>query len=60
MRLEAPVELDGVDVVAAVGEDLREGPEPRADLEGHVVGAEVRKARDHGEDVVVGQEMLAE
>ena len=60
MRLEAPVELDGVDVGAAVGEDPREGPEPRADLEGHVRGTEVCKARDDGEDVVVGQEVLAE
>ena len=60
MRLEAPVELDGVDVGTAVGENAREGSEPRADLERHVVGAELCEASDDGEDVVVGQEVLAE
>ena len=60
MRLEPSVELDGVNVSAAVGEELRQRTEARADLEGDVRRAELGEAGDDAEDVVVGEEVLPE
>ena len=58
--LEPAVELDDVDVAGALGEVLGEHAEAAADLEHDVVGAELRRARDHLEQVRVDQEVLAE
>src|SRR4051812_6147580 len=60
MRLEARVDLDGVDVLAAVGEHAREDAESRADLEHDVLSVELREPRDDAEDVVVDEEVLTE
>ncbi len=60
VRLERAVELDGVDVVDAVGEVAREDAEPRSDLEHDVCSVELGEPADDAEDVLVGQEVLAE
>ena len=60
MRLEGPVELDCVDAIDAVGEVTGQDAEPRADLEGDVAAVELSQPADHAEDVLVGQEVLAE
>ncbi len=59
-RLEPAVELDHVDVRGPLGEVLGQHAEPAADLEHDVVGAQLRGAADHVEDVRVDQEVLAE
>ena len=60
MRLEPAVELDGVDVTAALGQEPREDTEPGPDLEGDVVVLQLGKPGDDAEDVVVDEEVLAE
>ena len=59
-RLERAVELDRVDVRDAVGEIGGEDAEARADLEHAVLRRELGEAADHAEDVLVGEEVLAE
>src|SRR5215218_3690115 len=58
--LERPVDLDGVDVPRSVGESPREHAEPGPDLQHDVVRTELGESLDHGEDVRVGEEVLAE
>ena len=60
VRLERPVELDGVDVRDAVGEVGRQDAEPGADLQHDVLRLELGEPPDHAEDVRVGEEVLAE
>ena len=60
VRLEPAVELDGVDVGAALGEEPGEDAEARPDLEHDVVGVELGQPGDDAEDVVVDEEVLAE
>jgi hypothetical protein len=57
---QAPVELDRVQVGGDVGEALAQHPFPGADLEHHVVGAQLGVADDRVEQVRVGQEVLPE
>ena len=57
-RLEPAVDLDDVDVRRALGEVLRQHAEAAADLEHDVVGAQLRRPRDHAEQVRVDQEVL--
>jgi hypothetical protein len=59
-RLERAVELDRVDMSGAVGEAPGQHAETGADLEHDVVRAELREPLDHAEDVLVGEEVLAE
>jgi hypothetical protein len=58
--LEAAVELDDVDVARQLREVLGQHAEPAADLEHDVVRPDLRRARDHAEQVRVDQEVLAE
>ena len=60
VRLEAAVELDGVDEAHTFGEIRGEDAEAGADLEHDVFGSELREAARDAEDVVVDQEVLAE
>ena len=60
VRLEPAVELDRVDVGARSARTACEGPEAGPDLEHDIGGAELRKAGDDPEDVVVGEEVLPE
>ena len=60
VRCERSVELDGVDVVGTIGEAVREDAEAGSDLQHDVVAAELGEAIDHAEDVLVGEEVLAE
>ena len=60
VRLERAVELDGVDVGDALGEEARQHAEARPDLEHDVGGVELGEPADHAEDVLVDQEVLAE
>ena len=60
MRLERAVELDRVDVADAVGEVAGEDAEAGADLEHDVIGVELGEPADHAEDVLVGEEVLAQ
>ena len=59
-RLEAPVDLDGVHVRAVGGQARGERAHARADLERHVVGAQLGEPLDHAEQVVVHEEVLPE
>jgi hypothetical protein len=59
-RLEPSVELDDVHMGGALGEVLRQHPEPTADLEHHVGGLELGGAADDVEDVGVDEEVLAQ
>ena len=58
--LERAVELDCVDVRHALGEVRGEDAEAGTDLEHDVVRPELGEPADHAEDVLVGQEVLAE
>src|SRR5688500_376294 len=58
--LEPAVALDDVDVAGALGEVLGEHAEAAADLEHHIVAAELGGARDDLEQVRVDQEVLAQ
>ena len=60
VRLEGAVELDGVDVAGAVGEVAGEDTEAGPHLEHDVSLVEPREPPDHGEDVLVGEEVLPE
>ena len=60
VRLERAVDLDGVDVCDAVGEEAGQDAEARADLEHDVGGVELGETPDHAEDVLVDEEVLAE
>ena len=54
------VDLDHVYVRDALCEVLGEHPEAAADLEHHIVLAELGRAGDHPEDVGIDEEVLAE
>ena len=60
MRRERAVELDRVNVPGAVGEARRQHAEAGTDLEHDVLWAELGETLDHAEDVLVGEEVLAE
>ena len=49
-----------MDVADAIGEVARQDAEAGSDLEHDVVAAELGEAADHAEDVLVGEEVLAE
>jgi hypothetical protein len=55
VRLEAAVELDGVDEAHTLGQIRGEDAETGADLEHDVFGSELREAARDAEDVVVDQ-----
>src|SRR5688500_13404838 len=57
---ERAVELDGMDMARAVGEIAGQDAETGADLERDVPGVELGEPADHAEDVLVGEEVLAE
>ncbi len=59
-ELEPAVDLDGVDVGAALGEVGRERADAGADLERHVIRPERRQPVDHPQQVVVHEEVLPE
>ena len=59
-RFEPPVELDRVHVPHPIGEERREHAEPGPDLEHDVARRQIRKSLDHGEQVAIDQEVLAE
>ena len=58
--VEAPVELDGVDVRDPIGEEGRQHAETRADLQDDVLRPQPCEALDHPEHVPVDEEVLAE
>ena len=58
--LEPAVDLHDVHVLRPVGEVLGQHPQPAADLEHDVVGAQLGRAPDDVEDVRVDEEVLAE
>ena len=60
VRLEPPVDLDGVHVRDAFGEEARQHSESRADLQHNVVGPELGQALDHAQDVLVDEKVLAQ
>ena len=60
LRLERAVELDGMHMRDALGEEAREHAEPGPDLEHDVVSIELGEPLDHAQDVLVDQEVLAE
>ncbi len=60
MRLEAPVELDCVHVGNALRQIARQDAEPGADLENDVLVGKGREAPGDSQDVLVGEEVLAE
>src|SRR5439155_14398149 len=60
LGLEAPVDLDRVDVCGTVGEERRQDAEARPDLEDDVAGPEHGQALDHAQDVLVDEEVLSE
>jgi hypothetical protein len=60
VRLQRAVELHRVDMAGHAGEPARENSQTRPDLEHHVFGTELGKTLDHGEDVLVGEEVLAQ
>ena len=60
VRLEAPIELDRMDVGDSLRQVARQNAEPGADLEDDVIRGERREAAGDSEDVVVGEEVLAE
>jgi hypothetical protein len=57
-RLERAVELDDVHKGRPRREVLGQHPQPAADLQHDVPGTDLRRARDHVEDVRVDQEVL--
>jgi hypothetical protein len=60
MGLEALIELDGMHVGAPGAQEIRQGPKAGTDLEDDVTRSELGEACNDAEDVVVGEEMLAE
>ncbi len=59
-RLQAAVDLDRMDMRRRPCQPLRQHPFSRADLEHDVVGTELGVADDRVEQVLVGEEVLAE
>ena len=60
LRRERAVELDSMHPLDAPGQVSGENPEPGADLEHDVATPELGEPADHGEDVLVDEEVLAE
>ena len=59
-RLERLVDLDGVNMPDAIGEECRQHAEAGADLEDDVLFLELRQPADHAQDVGIDEEVLAE
>ena len=59
-RLERRVDLDGVNVPHAIGEECRQHAEAGPDLEHDVRSVELRQPADHAQDVGIDEKVLAE